>query len=84
MMKTPAALLACLSLANCAAAPTWLAVASPALTYVASVNNLGTETLKVIKPVSPQDPAPIILTGCVYSLNDKVITCPMPVKEAGK
>lgn len=37
-----------LSAYGCGAAPIWLTVAAPALTYVASVNNVGAEALRFI------------------------------------
>lgn len=42
------AVLCLLALGGCATAPAWLVVAAPALGYLASINNAGSETLKFI------------------------------------
>lgn len=47
-MKLLCAAIAALCLSGCGAAPAWLAVAAPTLSYIASVNNVGSETLKFI------------------------------------
>lgn len=47
-MKTALVLCSALVLSGCAASPVWLTVAAPALGYVASLNNLGAQTLKFI------------------------------------
>jgi len=47
-----------LALSGCGAMPVWLGIAGPALSYVASVNNLGAETLRFIER-RPADTCPV-------------------------
>lgn len=57
-----------LALGGCGAAPAWLTIAGPALSYVASVNQAGVETLRFVESERAPGALPCAWQGQILPL----------------